>query len=116
MKFILALLVLASSNAFAALSAFPTFVSFYNVPVGRFNQTQSVTVQNSGPQTANPSLNNGCFGDFQVSHLCFSIPANGSCQIQISFSPRTVGTQSCSINLSDSANGSVYISVTGQGV
>jgi hypothetical protein len=115
MKTILCALFLLSSPAFAALSAFPSFVSFYNVPVNGFGQSQSVTVQNSGPDNANPSVS-GCFGDFQVSNFCFSIPAGSSCQIQIRFAPSRVGYQSCTIFVSDGLNGSTSINVSGQGV
>lgn len=117
MKTILsALLLLLSVQANAALSASPSFVSFYNVKTDGIGQTQSVTVNNSGPESSMPSVSNGCFGDFQVSNFCFSIPAGGSCQISIRFAPRTVGYQSCSIFVSDGANGSANISVNGQGV
>ncbi len=117
MKSILALFMFAAFQAHAALSAFPSYVSFNGVPTNGLSQTQSVTVQNSGPEIANPSVSNGCYGDFQVSNACFSIPVGGSCQISIRFAPSSVGYQSCSIHVIDNLNGSVVVvSVSGQGI
>jgi|GEM_PF-3905438 len=116
MKSILIAMTLMSGTANAALSAFPSFVSFYNVSTSGPGQSQSVTIQNSGPETATPLVSNGCFGDFQVSSFCYSIPVNGSCSIRISFAPRMAGYQSCSIFVNDGANGSVSINVNGHAV
>ena len=116
MKSLLTLIFLVSAHANAALSAFPTLVSFYNVPVNGGSQSQTVTIQNNGSETLNPSVSNGCFGDLAADNYCYSISPNGSCFIQIRFSPTRSGFQSCSIFVSAGAQGTVSVSVNGQGV
>jgi len=116
MKTILMSLLLLSNSAQAALSAFPSFVNFYNVRLDGFGQSQTVSVQNTGRQEVRLSTSNTCYGDFQVNNWCsFSLPPGGSCSIEIRFAPRREGYQSCNIWISDNEGGSASINVSGQG-
>ena len=118
MKTILAVLLLfASVQAQALISAFPGSINFFSVRLDGFGESQRVTVRNSGREDTRISTSNTCYGDFQVTNWCFgTLRAGGSCSIEVRFSPRREGYQSCSIWVRGSEGGSASIRVSGQGV
>ena len=117
MKTILAVLFLFSTSAHALLSVFPGSINFFSVRLDGFGESQRVTVRNSGRTDVRVSVSNTCYGDFQVNNWCFgSLTAGGSCSLEVRFSPRREGYQSCSIWIRDSDGNGSSVSVSGQGV
>jgi len=113
--FTLILLFALAPLANASIILSKTFVSLSTAAGGGIGTSDSVYVRNSGEVTR-ISVYNGCFSDFSVSHSCFgSLNPNGSCSIQVRFTPRNRGHQSCSITVNSSQGGSRTINVSGNG-
>lgn len=109
--------LLSGPAAHARLNALPSSVNFYGVEVGTYGQQDSVTIYNWSNQEVRLSVSDFCYGDFQTTNWCFSsLRPNGSCRIDVRFSPRSVGYQSCSIWVRGDQGSSLHIGVSGQGV
>jgi len=99
-KFILFSIVTSiGMAAHASLSVLPSFVSFGEVEINGIQHTQSVSVYNWGTDPASITINSLCAPYFNVMSLsCFGqLSPNGSCSIQIQFTPQQAGTYSCQI-------------------
>jgi hypothetical protein len=100
----------------AALS--PTSLSFANQVVNSSSVPQSVTLNNSG--SAALAINGiSATGDFGESNNCgVSLPAGGSCTINVIFTPTAAGAGSGSLIITDNSLGGNQqtVSLSGTGV
>ena len=87
-------------------------VTFGSVDVGVISPAQIVTVTNSGTQAAAiiPAITGNAA--FQISSNCVSVPAAGTCQIQVTFQPAAVGAVSGVLSVSSG----LAVSLSGTGV
>jgi hypothetical protein len=96
----------------------PTSLSFGNVLIGT-NSSKAVTLSNnqSVPLTnINVSIS-GSAAYTQVNTCGTGIPANSQCSITVTFAPTSSGTQTGTVNISDSASNSPQtVSLTGSGL
>jgi hypothetical protein len=117
---VLAAITAAWSPALAqSVSLSPTSVSFGNQVVGTTSASQAVTLSNPG--SASLSITSiTASTQFGQTNNCpispSSLPVNGTCTIDVTFTPSAAGTQSGSITITDSVVGSPQqISLTGIG-
>jgi hypothetical protein len=93
-------------------------INFGNIPVGSKAKAKPVTLTNN-QSVALTGINVSITGSAaytQVNTCGTSIPANGQCTITVTFAPTTGGTQTGTVNISDSASNSPQtISLTGAG-
>ncbi|HRO68249.1 MAG TPA: choice-of-anchor D domain-containing protein [Pseudobdellovibrionaceae bacterium] len=112
-------LSLAAMSAEAALQASPSWINFGQVQVGSLlGGTRSLQVGNLGPNAASISVSSiGCF-EFTVQNTgCWAVlPPGGSCLMQVSFRPRTVGPKSCQLRISDHTGSGISVNLSGTGV
>lgn len=116
---ILALLLFQTPAAFASLMVSPSWADLGEVDVSDLlGRSRNVMVRNNSNETVRVSVQDlGCILDFRVrGTFCSVLAPQQSCQIQVTFNPRTVGYKSCriSVRASDGSSGSVQ--VTGRGV
>lgn len=118
MKIILAFsLVLATNAAHAWMQVYPTSVTFYSVPIDNvFGEEKSVRVTNTGPNAVSLNMYDTCSFDFNIREtFCWSLAPQQSCTIDIRFKPSRVGTQSCTLRISDTMGGSATVWIRGDG-
>jgi Abnormal spindle-like microcephaly-assoc'd, ASPM-SPD-2-Hydin len=94
----------------------PTSVNFDNQNVGTSSSTQAVTLTNTGtiPLTITSiTLTGTNASDFAQTNTCPVSPGtlavNGSCTLNVTFTPATTGARNASISISDNAAGSPQI-------
>lgn len=110
--------LLLTSTAHANLSATPGSIFFFDEEVGSIGSSRSVSVRNHSNQPISGlSIYDNCFSDFYVSNYgCYgTLPAYGSCSLDVRFQPRLEGHHSCSIQISGSGS-YTSVSVSGRGV
>ena len=97
-------------------TASPSSVGFSSFPVGNATAAQTVTVTNTS--NARVSINEAqATGDFSVvTNNCGSVAANGTCTVQVSFTPTAAGTQTGTLRLVSSAGSSETVALTGSGI
>ena len=117
---VLVAIAVAWSPALAqSVSLSPTSVSFGSPVVGTTSASQAVTLSNPG--SASLSITSiAASTQFGQTNNCpispSTLPVNGACTIDVTFTPTAAGTQSGSITIIDSAVGSPQqISLTGTG-
>jgi len=95
-----------SGTGTSQLSFSPSALNFPATPVGGTSAPLSITVTNNGVTdiTANGVASSGA--DFAASTTCGTIPAGGTCAINVTFSPSALGLRSSNITFSSSAAGS----------
>jgi hypothetical protein len=95
------------------VSLFPSIVVFMGTPVGSTSPPQTITLINngSGPLTITSiTVTGGAKKDFSETNDCgTSVPANGSCSIDVTFTPTVAGTRAASITIVDNAVPSTQI-------
>ena len=117
MKWILCLpLLLIGFAAEAQLNANPGFVDFGDVTINQGGRRTTVWINNISNQPTTVTVNNSCYGSFYSSNNCYSLPAHGSCTMQIEFAPRRVGPDSCYVNVNSFNGGFATVNVRGRGV
>lgn len=106
------------SEALAQTTVSPSRVNFFDVEVGRTALSKAVFVNNLSSEDVNVNVSHGCFGAFFVSNSCFQLRRNGSCTIRINYSPRRVGSDSCSIRVTTTGRRTDFktVWVSGRGV
>jgi len=107
--------VLLPSGGTAAVS--PTSLSFGNQAAGKSSSVKSVTLSNSG--TGPLSIGSiAASGDFSETDNCSgSVPANGSCTVNVTFSPSVTGAVTGALTFTDSATTSPQlVKLTGTGI
>jgi hypothetical protein len=99
------------------LTASPTTLSFGDVNSGSTSAAQPVTVTNPGSSAASVS-SIGVTGPFsQTSNCGGSIPAGGSCTVQVKFAPTSGGPLTGTLSIASSAPGSpLTVALSGTGV
>jgi len=99
-----------------------TSINFGNQSTGASSNPQPITLTNVG--TAQLSINSigisgGNTGDFAQTNNCpASLAINGSCTINVTFTPSNTGTRSSQVVVSDNASGgtqTVFLTGTGTG-
>jgi hypothetical protein len=107
--------ILPVNAAAAALS--PALVSFPAQLVGTPSSPQAVTIFDLGSAALTVS-NATATGDFSIQNGCTTsvAAAGGTCAIQVTFTPKTVGTRTGTLTVTDSSAGSSRsVQLTGQG-
>jgi hypothetical protein len=102
----------------AKMMILPTYVSFGTVDVkGYYNPSQSVTIYNQSDEAISLSFSNGCsFSDFSFqAYTCSHVEKNGSCNVNISFTPSHNGYFSCNLSILDSTNDMQSVLISGYG-
>jgi hypothetical protein len=104
-----------ASHANAELMANPGSV-FMSGNVGGFSAPSEIYVMNEGNEVAEGvSVMSTCYGEFSSVNACFGNLSPGqSCNITVNFTPRTVGLQTCEIQISSSNGGFANVLVEGQ--
>ncbi len=97
----------------------PSSLTFPGQPVNTTSGSQSVTLTNTGSAALSIS-NIAASTQFAQTNSCpispSTLPVNGTCSINVTFTPTATGTQSGSITISDNASGSPQvISLSGSG-
>jgi parallel beta-helix repeat protein len=87
------------------LGANPGGLTFARTVVGASAATQAVTLTNSGTSAANVS-GVSVTGDFSQTNNCSSVPVNGSCTVNVTFTPTTGGTRTGTLTVASNANNS----------
>ena len=103
-----------SGNGVANQFAVSSTSSFGDVLVGSTSSTQTVTVTNNTDYAANPTgptLTGGSAGMFNASGCGGTVAANGTCTVNVTFSPTSTGAQSATLNV-----GGQPVSLAGTGV
>jgi hypothetical protein len=108
------------ATAAPVASVTPSFVLFASQAVGSASAAQAVTLTNTGNAALTISglavsgTNSAEFA--QTNNCAASIAANGSCTINVTFTPAAAGTRSASLAISDNAAGSPHaIALSGTG-
>lgn len=106
-----------------AISLSSMTLSFGTQSVGSSSAAQTVTVTSSGQATltlGTLTLGGAAGGDFTRAGTCAdgtSVPAGGSCTIQLSFAPTAVGTRSGTLTVtSNASNGNPTVALSGSAV
>ncbi len=106
-----------------AISVSVTTLSFGTISVGQKSAAQAATLTNSGeaPLTlASLTLGGASSSDFALAGNCASgttVAAGGTCTMQLTFAPTTVGARSATLTVaSNAANGSPVVALSGSGV
>jgi len=95
----------------STLTIAPVSVTFGSVDVGDTSATpQVITVTNAGATAV--SIAPSVTGPFSISQICVSVPAKGTCQISVVFTPTAVGQVSGVL----SVTGTLAVSLSGTGV
>lgn len=103
-------LLIFLQGTFGLASPSPYSITFGGQAIGSTSAPQTITLTNTGNATLNLS-NIGIVGmnatDFAETNTCgATLSAGGSCPIQVTFTPNSIGTVSASIAISDSGPGS----------
>ncbi len=110
------LIVAYGFNAQADATLAPTSLAFGTMALGATTPAQTVTVTNNGllPLTINGAR---ASGDFQSTNKCpTALASDDSCTIDVTFTPRTTGPQTGTMQLFDSAGNSPQsVTLTGTG-
>ena len=99
------------------LSVNPTAVNFGSQAVGVSGTPRTVTVSNSGSSAApiGSIVASGGNGDFSQANNCgASIPANGSCTVNVVFTPTVAGSRTGSLAINSSVGNST-VALSGNG-
>jgi hypothetical protein len=95
----------------------PTSLNFSSSPAGTATTPQTVTVTNNNNHAVAISPVQTT-GDFAITgNHCGSIAANGTCTVQVSFTPTSAGASTGTLRLIDAATGNVQVvPLNGSGV
>jgi hypothetical protein len=97
------------------ISASPSSLSFSAAGIGNSTTPQSVTLSNAGNAVAGITI--GVTANFTQSNNCAgSVPAAGSCTIQVSFAPSSLGVLFGQLSVTPTGSSAVNIALTGGGV
>ena len=100
----------------------PTSLAFGSVVVGQSSTPQTLTLTNTGNATLNVTkvqITQPNAADFTETDNCAGqhIVAGGSCTINVTFTPTTIGTRSANVTVTDNAAGSPQkVPVNGTGL
>jgi phospholipase C len=99
----------------------PTSLSFGDQKVGTSSAPQTVTLTNKSAQSAitisKIAIQGSGAKSFSLENACgTSIPANGSCTVSVTFTPKSTGSVSADLVIADNAGGSPQeVPLTGTG-
>jgi hypothetical protein len=98
----------------------PTSLNFGTVSVGRSSSPETITFTNTDTvalRIGGVSVTGTDPGDFSESNTCgTSVAPNGTCSINVTFTPTATGTRSASISIQDAGGGSPQtVALTGTG-
>jgi hypothetical protein len=114
---------LGGTGTAPAVTLNPTSLTFASQSTGTTSPAQSVTLTNSGtaPLTiGSVSITGTNSGDFAQTNTCplspSTLAANGTCTINVTFTPTATGTRTASVSIADNAGGSPQtVSLSGTG-
>jgi len=100
-----------------AVSLTPSALEYSSLQIGTTSTSQQVLLRNMG-STSLTIATSQMSGDFAETGNCgTSVPAAGSCQFSITFTPTTAGSRTGSLSITDDTAGSPHIvTLTGTGV
>ncbi|MDY0743358.1 choice-of-anchor D domain-containing protein [Paucibacter sp. R3-3] len=93
-------------------------LSFGNQTEGHPSSVKSVVLTNTGTQALSVSgvnISSGS-GDFSLSHNCIDVPVNGTCSVDIIFTPSMTGARTGAVTITHDGTGAKTITVDGVGV
>jgi hypothetical protein len=97
----------------------PTSLNFGTIAVGSSSTPQTVTLSNTGTAdlvVSGITLTGTNPGDFSQTSNCTTVAPNGSCTIQVTFTPTATGTRNATLTVADNATPSPQTaSLTGVG-
>lgn len=99
-------LSLSGSAGAAGISLSPASITFAAITPGTNSAPTPIVVTNTGtlPLTISGITMVGAVsGNFTETNNCTSVPANGTCTIDVTFSPSVLGTQSASVQIVSNA-------------
>ena len=100
----------------ATISLTPTILEFGDVTVGQSSSPQTATFQNSGTSSVNVTVTMTGQADFSQTNNCpASVPAGGSCTINVTFKPVAIGLRHGYINLTNSLEPPLRVTLRGTG-
>ncbi len=106
------------SVQFPMLTASPSSLTFPSQGVGTVSSSQQVTLNNASGGTMNV-LSVAATSDFSETDNCIAsspLGANGSCAVNVTFSPTATGSRTGNLNIANSANiGLMSIALIGTG-
>src|SRR3954471_9884895 len=112
-----------TAPAVTTTPAAATGLTFANTTTNPTSASQTVTVRNTGngPLTVSGlALGGANAGDFTITGttcLAASVPAAGTCTVNVAFAPTAVGTRTASLLIADNAGGSPQsVALTGTGI
>jgi hypothetical protein len=102
-------------QGFASVS--PSSLTFATQQIASTSTAQVVTVTNTGTNTLTFSGVGIATGasDFGQSNNCGAVPVNGTCSINVSFTPSTSGSRTGTLALTHNGGGIATVSLTGTG-
>jgi hypothetical protein len=101
----------------ATVQLSPTSLSFGNQAVGTTSPSQKVTLNNQQSVALNITSIAASGDFFQTNNCGSSVPANGTCTINVSFTPSTTGTRTGTLTVTDNAASSPQTaSLSGTGI
>lgn len=111
-------LALLHSAALAQIQLSTSLVSFAGVELGEASPPQIVRVTNLGKEPAQVIVSNMCPMDFDLDNFCnLSLSPGMSCTLNVAFTPRQTGYQSCTILVNHTRQGdSRSLTASGNGV
>jgi len=105
-----------SGTGVSGVTVSPTSMNFGNVLTKSSSSMQATLSNNQGVALTNINITvSGATSFSQMNNCGTSIPANSSCLITVTFAPTTTGSQTGTVNISDSA-GNRTISLKGVGL
>ncbi len=103
----------------AQIIANPTNLTFAgNTLVGTSSAVQSFTVTNNGSATTGTlgvTVTGANAGDYTQTNNCTTLIANGTCQVNVTFTPTAAGARAATINVTGTPGGTVGVAVAGTG-
>ena len=95
----------------------PSSLTFGNQAVGTSSQPQTVNLTNTGTtnlSVTSVSVTGADAGDFTETNNCTTVAAQGTCTINVTFTPTVTGTRTAALSIADNAPGNPQtLSVSG---
>lgn len=107
---------LSGQGTLPGIATTPSTLFFGSLPVGTASQAQTVTVWNTGT-AALQIASIASTGDFAETDNCTAntVPSGGYCVVNVTLTPTTTGTRTGAILITDNADGSHMVALSGVG-
>jgi len=105
-----------SATGSPVLVVSPPSLTFGTTAVGATSAAQQIVLRNTGTGTLSIALVTSSSGEFVATPNCLSVPAGGSCAVNVTFTPATTGSRTATITISHNAAGvTTQVPVAGGG-